>query len=137
MLKSGPFQVAFDVFFLYGVAFVVVVLTLGQGDVKLGQTFFVHKKERGNDRESLFVYFALELFQFAAGEQQLAVALGLVVVNGAFGVNGDVHVSYKQFVAFKCTESLGDAGLALPDGFDFRAGKLQARRKFLHKKILI
>lgn len=70
------------------------------------------------------------------GEQQFAVALGVVVVVGAHFVFGDVHADNKQLVALEGTVRVGKTGFAGTYRLDFGACQGNASGKSLFKKVL-
>ena len=75
--------------------------------------------------------------QFAFVEQQFAVALGGVVEVGAEAVFGDVHLAYKQLVAYKGAVGIGEIGLSVADGLNLCAGQHDACSIVIEQKVFI
>ena len=91
--------VAAEVLFLDGLALVVFLFAPGEGDVELGVAAFGDEETAGDYCQALFLDGTGELAEFLAGEQQLAVALGIVAVEGAPPVFGYVHILHVQLTA--------------------------------------
>ena len=108
-----------------------------QGDVEFGQALLVDEEQHRDDGQAFLLDFGLEFAQFAFGEQQLAVAFGIVVVVGAFVVFSDVHAYHKQFISFIGAIGFSQAGFAVADRLDFSASKDNAGSERFHQEILM
>ena len=130
------FHVAPVVLVADGVALVVQFLAAGQADLELGQPLFVDEQEGRDDGIAPFFHFGGQLPEFAGGEEEFAVALGLMVVVAAEIVFGDVHVDDEKLMPLEAAIRLGQAHLALPDRLDLGAGELDPRHVLLVDEVL-
>ena len=103
ILIIPPVQFAADVAFLDGLALVVLFLTLGKGDKKLGVTVVGDEKFDGDDGEAGLLVLHEEMVQLAARQEKPAVTDGLMLPPGAPVVLGDVHAPDEKLVAHEKT----------------------------------
>ena len=105
--------------FLDGLALVELALTAGRGNDELGQAALVDKEAQRDDGDTGLLGVAGDAANLLAVEQQLAIAVSRVVVVGAVGVFGDVHVLDPYLTIDNHAIGVGQAALALTDGLDF------------------
>lgn len=105
-------------------AFVVAVLALAQGDLELGQAFVVDEHPQRNNRLACVLRCLLQFAQFAAVEQELAVAQHVVVGITAELVLRYMHLFGEELAAYKLAIRVGKARLRLADRLDLRAEQL-------------
>ena len=133
---EGACHLAFVVAVLNGVALVVLLLTAGDGDDELRQSFVVDEKARGDDRKAARANGRLQFADFLAVEQQFAVAAGVVVVVRPVEILGDVHVFHPDFALLDDAKRIHQARLSLADGLDFRPGQNDTRRKRVEQLVV-
>ena len=118
-----PFQlvslhVPFHVLLLNGVALVVLALTFGKGDVQLCIAVLGNEQAGCHYCETLLLGGTLQLTEFLAVEEKLAVAAGVMGIVGAPPVLGHVHVLHIKLIPHKIAVAVYQRGLAGSDGFD-------------------
>lgn len=73
-------------------ALVIFVLAACETDDQLCQPFFIYEQAGGHNGESRVLYHLLQLAQFLAFKEQLAIAPRRVVVVRAIKILGYVHI---------------------------------------------
>ena len=102
------------------------MLTLSQGNHQLGQPGIVDEEPGGDDGESGILALGGKFAELLLGEQQFAVAAGVVVVVGAVEILGYVHAFYPELTVYECAVAVGQAGFAFTDGFYLCSGEHNA-----------
>lgn len=74
---------------------VVFLLSFGKGDVNLGAPFAVYEHKRRHNSKANLLSSLQKFVYLALGKQQLAVALGLVVIVGTEKY-GDMFMPFTQ-----------------------------------------
>lgn len=72
-----------------------IPFSFGKGDVNLGAPFAVYEHKRRHNREAYLLSSFLKFVYLVLGKQQLAVALGLVVIVGTEKY-GDMFMPFTQ-----------------------------------------
>ena len=137
MLFQFPLHVATGVFFFDAFALVVEFLASSQIDEQFGASLGIDEEFDGDDGEATFFDFYLQFVQFAAVEEEFAVAFGGMVEIGAEAIFGDVHLADEQFVAYEGAIGIGKVGFAVADGFDFGAGEDNASGIVVEQKVFV
>jgi len=97
------------------------MLTLSQSNNQLGQAFVANEEAGGDDGEAGVLALGGKFAELLLGEQQLAVAAGVVVVVGAVEILGYVHAFYPELTVYECAVAVGQAGFGVTDGFYLRS----------------
>ena len=118
-----PFHLAAEILLLDVSALVVFLLTAGQSYQKLRITVIRDIELDTYYRQTLLLHSPLELVQFLAAEQKLAVTARIVLSPTSPPVLRNVHVLDIQLVVAEITEGIHQRSLAGPDGLDLRACK--------------
>ena len=129
---DGTFVLAF----LDGLALVKLALASGNGDDELGKAALVDEQAQGDDGKTGLHGVLGNAAYFLAVEQQLAVAMGGVVVVGAIAVLGNVHAFHPNLAVNDHAIGVGQAAFALTDGLDFGARQDDARSEGLDDLIV-
>ena len=130
-------HLALGILQLEGFALVVLLLTPGQGDIDLGQPAVVNKEAEGDNGKPLLLRLALQLVELLALQQQLAVALGVVVVVRSPPVLGDVHAAHEQLAAVEVAVGIHQAGLAGAYRLDLGARQHDSGRVGLEELVVV
>ena len=129
-------HLSFVVGFAEGLAFVIGVLALAEGDLHLSQSFVIDEEfERDNSLACVLCSFG-EFANLAFIEQQFAVTFGGMVGIGAESVLGYMHLLDEDLSVLHRTIGIHQRGFAFPDGFDFRAVENNACRIAVKNDIL-
>ena len=94
VIAHSALQFAFVVGSAQGLALVVGVLTLAEGNLHFGKALVVDEKSQGDNRFASVLDLLGEFVEFLAIEQQFAVALRLMVGITAKAVLRYVHLFY-------------------------------------------
>ena len=132
-----PFYFPLKIFLAKGFAFVVSMFSPCQGDGQLGQSLVIYIEHDRNNGETPFFDFDCQFFKLSFYEQEFPVAFGIMVIMGAHGIFGNVHVADKEFIAGKGTISISNGSFPVADRFYFRSCKLDTSRKFLHEEVFM
>ena len=136
-VPSLPPGVAAEVLLLDGLALVEFPLAAGQGDVELGVAVLGDEKAGGHDGQALLLDGALQFAELPFGEQQLAVAAGILAAErGAPPVFRDIHILHIEFPVHEMAPAVHQRGLARADRLDLRPVQDDAGRERLEKFIL-
>src|SRR3954452_6659183 len=117
-------------------ALVVVLLTLGQGELDLGVPVVEVDRER-HQGETVLAQPALHLADLVTLEQQLAHPARLVVGPGALGVLGDVHAVQEDFAVALVTERVDQRRTAGPQRLDLGAGQRHAGLDGVEDRVVV
>lgn len=98
---------------------------------------WVDEESDGDDGVATLLDTVLEFAEFAAVEEQFAVAFCGVVEPGTEAVFGDVHFLDEELVADESAIGVGEVGLAFADRLDFGAGENDASGVVVHEEILV
>ena len=79
-MLDSPGHLAPILLFLQSLSLVEFLLTLAQGDVHLRPTLFVDEDEQGDDGITRLLGGTLQFLYLLPGEQQLPVALHIVII---------------------------------------------------------
>ena len=96
-------------------ALIVVVLTLTEGNLQLGQPLLVDEKGERDDGFAGVLDGVLPLAHLSLGDEELAVASRLVVIVGAKLIGGDVHALDPQFAVLEEAVRVHQRGLRVTD----------------------
>ena len=121
---------------LDGLALVVLALASRRGDDQFGKASLVDEQAQGHDGDTRLLSVTGDAADFLAVQQQFAVTVGRVVVVGAVAIFGDVHVLDPDFAVDDHTIGIGQAALALTDGFDFGTRQHDTRSERLDNLIV-
>ncbi len=126
VIAHSALQFTFVVGSAQGLALVVGVLTLAEGNLHFGKALVVDKKSQGDNRFASVLDLLGEFVEFLARHEQFSVAFCLMVGVTTEAIFRYVHLFYPQFVAYKLAIGIDQRGLALADGFDLRTEELDA-----------
>jgi len=102
------------------------LLAAGQAQFELGPALAGEKEPQRDDRQAFRLRLAEELVDLGSVEEQLPLALGLVVVAVALFEWGDVSADQPGLVALDARVGVRQVDLAGPDGLDLGAGQDEA-----------
>lgn len=109
-----------------GLALIVIVLALAEGDLEFGQTILVDEHAQGDNGFTGILGSLGELAQLALVEQELAIAQDIMIGITAELILGDMHLLGVELGADELAIGVSQAGFGLADRFDLRAEKLYA-----------
>jgi hypothetical protein len=118
--RSFAARVAFGVPLFDGVAFIEFSFAFGEGEFDFGLAAFPIELE-GDEGETFGQGAAEKAFDFAAVEQELAGAPGVVLGLVGLFVGADVHVVEKDFAVADAGKGFVEVALAEAEAFDLGA----------------
>ena len=111
---------------LDGLALVVLALTSRKRDDQLGQTPLVDEQAQGHDSDTGLLGVTGDAMDFLTIKEQFAVAMGGVIIVRAVAVLGNIHILDPDLAIDDHAISIGQATLALTDGFNLGSRKHNA-----------
>lgn len=105
--------------FLDGLTFVVLSFTTTQSDNDLGESPLIDKQAQWHNGNTRLLGVAGDATDLLAVKEQLAVAMGGMVVIGSVTVFSNVHVLDPDLTIDNHAIGIGQAAFALTDGLDF------------------
>ena len=99
------------------------LLAAGQPELELRAALVGEIEAERDDRQALRLGLAEQLIDLGAVEEQLPLALGLVVVAVALLERSDVGADQPRFVALDARVGIRQVDLAGADGLDLGAGQ--------------
>lgn len=133
---EGLGEFAFVVGFAERLTLVVSVLSLAEGNFHFRQTTVVDEQFERNDGFAVIFGGFLQFAYFPALQEQFAVPFGVMVGIGAEAVLGYMHLLDIHLPVLDRAVRVNERSFALPDGFDFRSVKHNARRISVKDDIL-
>src|SRR5271165_2552224 len=98
---------------------------------------FTKINAKGDDRQTLGFGTSGQLVNFAAVQEQLAIAEGFVIPGAAGRILRDVGVDQERPAGFKVHEGIANVGFALAQSFHFGAMQHQARFELLKNVVVV
>jgi hypothetical protein len=126
-VADGPLHLALHLAILDRLALVALVLAARQRDLHLGAHAAGEVDARRDEREALLARLADQPLDLRAVHEQLARALGLVVLPRGRAVGRDVDVVEPDLAVVDGGVAVLDLRLALAQRLDFGAGQHHAR----------
>lgn len=105
--------------FLDGLTFVVLSFTTTQSDNDLGESPLINKQAQWHNGNTRLLGVTGDATDLLAVKEQLAVAVGGMVIIGPVTVFGNVHVLDPDLTIDNHAIGIGQAAFALTDGLDF------------------
>ena len=122
--------------FLDGLTFVVLSFTTTQSDNDLGESPLIDKQAQWHNGNTRLLGVTGDATDLLAVKEQLAVAVGGMVVIGPVTVFSNVHVLDPDLTIDDHAIGIGQATLALTDGFDLSTREDDARREGLENLVV-
>ena len=130
-----PVHLAPIFLFLQGLTLVVFLLTLAEGNVHLRPTLVVDKHEDRHDSIARLLRGTLQLPYLPPRQEQLTVALHLVIVVRAVEVWADIHPFDPQLAVDHGAVGIHQTRLAETDALDLRPREHDTGSKGLDEEI--
>lgn len=111
-----PVHLALRVLALQILALIVQLLAAGKANINLCQTLPIDKKFKGNDGKPLFLGTAEKLLKLLAGEKELPLPLGFVIIVCTIAILGNMHTREPELVVYEAAVGINKGNLALADG---------------------
>ena len=121
--------------FLQSLTLVKLLLTLTEGNIHLRTTFLIDEYQQGYDGIARLLRGTGQLTDLTFGEQQLTVALHIMVVVGTIEIRANVHTLYPQLTIDDGAIGIHQTGLAQTDTLDLRTRQHDACREGLDEEV--
>ena len=112
----NPFHLALGVLEFERFALVVLLFTLSETDFELSETFLVDKKSQRYDCQTTLLNLALQLVELLTFEEELALALGGMIIESPVEILSDAHTLDPQLVIIEIAERIGKGGVTATYG---------------------
>jgi hypothetical protein len=122
-------------FFAQLAAAVPGFLATGDGDFAFGNAI-TEIDAKGDEGKALLLGFGDEFVDFAAVEEELAGAEGLVIPDAAGEVAGNVAMEEPDFAVFDSGVGIAEVGVAIAEGFDLGAAEDEAGFHFVEEEVM-
>lgn len=105
----------------YGLALVVIMLTLAERNLELGKPFLVDEKRERDDGLAGILHCVLELTELTLGKKELAVSPYFMVLPRAELIGRDMHLLDPELTAVEDAVGVGQRSTRLADRLDLSA----------------
>ena len=136
IVLDGAVHFATVFLFLQRLTLVERLLTLTQRNVHLGPAVLVEEHQQGDYRVARLLRGTLQLAYLALRQQQLAVALHLVVIVRTVEIGRHRHAAHPHLAVDNQTIAVHQTGLARTDALNLRARQHNAGRQRLYEEVL-
>ena len=127
---EGPIDLAAVVLMLQALTFIELALTSCNGDLQLGQAFFVDKKLQRHEGMTFFLKFLVNLADLRSIQQKFTLAVYLMIGVAAMGVFLDAHLPNEDLTITHRAKGFGQIDLAVANTLDLGSTQHDPRREF-------
>lgn len=132
----NPFHLALSVLEFERFALVVLLFTLCETDFELSETFLVDKKSQRYDCQTTLLNLALQLVELLTFEEELALALGSMIIESPIEILSDAHALDPQLIVIEIAERVREGGVTATYGLYLSAVQLDSSDETLENLVV-